>query len=144
MRYADCFPMVVDGDPGFRGWLRQAFHQAGVPPLQIRVFDSGREAVSVLETAALGTSTRPSFLLIDALLSEAGGPDLLEWLRETPEVSALPVFMVSSRWDPALVSRSLTLKVRSFFLKPPDFPELQAIVEGILAHWFRRSQGPIG
>jgi hypothetical protein len=38
--------------------------------------------------------------------------------------------------------RALELRARSCFLKPPTFGELEAILEAVLAHWYRRSRGP--
>lgn len=74
-----------------------------------------------------------------ALEHEASEPER----RQSATLGSLPVFMLSSRWDAALVTRSLDLKVRSFFLKPDSGSDLESIAEGILAHWYRRSRGPL-
>jgi len=147
LRYEACFPMLIDGDREFLALLRTAFQNAGVPAEQIRSYHDGSGAVAGLSA----TSTHlhppmkapPSFVLLDLELPGRSGLDVLEWLRTTAPFEDLPVFVLSASHSAALITRALDLKARSYFLKPEPFSELQAIVEGMLAHWFRRSQGPL-
>jgi len=139
--------MLIDGDRGFLALLRTAFQNAGVPAEQIRSYHDGSGAIAGL--AATSTHLRPpmkappSFVLLDLELPGRSGLDVLEWLRTTAPFEDLPVFVLSASHSAALITRALDLKARSYFLKPEPFSELQAIVEGMLAHWFRRSQGPL-
>jgi len=147
MRYEACFPMLIDGDREFLPVLQSAFLNAGVPIAQIRSFHSGSDAMDALieASACLGPPMKsaPSFILIDLDLPVASGLQVLEWLRATSAFRDLPVFVLSSKGSAELITRALDLKIRSYFLKPDAFGELEAIVEGMLAHWFRRSQGPM-
>jgi len=147
MRYEACFPMLIDGDREFLPMLRTAFLNAGVPIDQIRSFHDGSAAIDALTmtSARPGPPMKspPSFVLIDLELPGRSGLEVLEWLRATSPFRDLPVFVLTSRGTAGLITRALDLKVRSYFLKPNAFRELEAIVEGMLAHWFRRSQGPM-
>ncbi len=148
MRYEACFPMLIDGDREFLNLLRTAFQNAGVPVEQIRSFHDGAAAISGLTATSTHRhppmKSPPSFVLLDLELPGRSGLDVLEWLRTTNPFQDLPVFVLSSSHSAEHITRALDLKVRSYFLKPEAFSELQAIVEGMLAHWFRRSQGPMG
>jgi len=147
MRYEACFPMLMDGDQAFLSQLRTAFVNAGVPPEQIRSYHDGADAIAGL--TATSTHLRPpmkappSFVLLDLDLPGKSGLDVLEWLRKTEPFTSLPVFVLSASHSAPQITRALDLKARSYFLKPEGFSELQAIVAGMLAHWFRRSQGPL-
>jgi DNA-binding response OmpR family regulator len=147
MRYEACFPMLIDGDRKFLPMLRTAFLNAGVPENQIRSFHDGSAAVDALTAAstlpAPSTKSAPSFVLIDLELPGRSGLEVLQWLRTSSPLKDLPVFVLTSKGTADLITRALDLKVRSYFLKPDGFRELEAIVEGMLAHWFRRSQGPM-
>lgn len=146
MRYGFCYPMVVDDDAGYIAQLLQAFRNAGVPTEQIRTFSDGSAAVAALEAAARETrpplKALPSFVLLDDALPGKSGLEILEWMQQTPSLTDLPVFMLSTSTKPGDMIRALELRARSCFLKPPTFGELEAILEAVLAHWYRRSRGP--
>lgn len=147
MRYLECFPMLLDGDRAFLGRLRTAFESAGVPADQIRSYPDGAVALRILE--ATSTQLRPpmkappSFVLLDLDLPGKSGLDVLQWMRSTAPFTQLPVFVLSANRKPELITRALDLNVRSYFVKPDEQEELQPMVHGMLAHWFRRSQGPL-
>lgn len=147
MRYAFCYPMLLENDPAYTGLLLEAFGSVGVPPSQIRTFADGTAAVSALDAAALETrppmKALPSFLLLDHHVPGRSGLELLEWMRQTPALADLPVFMLSANTKPDVMIRALELRARSCFVKPATFGELQAILEAVLAHWYRRSRGPL-
>src|SRR5436190_52452 len=86
----------------------------------------------------------PSFILLDLGLPGKSGLDVLQWMRATAPFTELPVFVLSANRKPDLIMRALDLNIRSYFQKPDVLSELQPIVHGMLAHWFRRSQGPLG
>ncbi|HEV3029418.1 MAG TPA: response regulator [Planctomycetota bacterium] len=147
MRYEACFPMLIDGDREFLPVLRTAFLNAGVPLDQIRSFHDASDAIIALTETSVHLSppmkSPPSFVLIDLELPGRSGLEVLRWMRITSPFMDLPVFVLSSKGTAELITQALDLKVRSYFLKPDAFRELEAIVEGMLAHWFRRSQGPM-
>src|SRR5258708_18129685 len=115
----------MDGDPEFVGQLRSALQQAGVPGDQIRSYSDGADAVAGLPETSL-----PSFVLLELQLPGRSGLDVLEWMRTTEPFTELPVFVLSAVGTAAQITRALELKVRSYFLKPEDINELQAIVKG--------------
>jgi len=148
MRYLECFPMLLDGDRDFLGQLRSAFESAGVPSEQIRSYPDGEVALRILESTStqLGPPMKapPSFVLLDLDLPGKSGLDVLQWMRTRAAFKELPVFVLSANRKPDLIMRALDLNIRSYFQKPDVPSELQPIVHGMLAHWFRRSQGPLG
>jgi two-component system response regulator len=66
----------------------------------------------------------------------------LEWLRKSPELSALPVaVMTSSDHDP-YIARAYELRADSYLMKPPDAEALLALVQRLHAYWLIVQEGP--
>lgn len=83
--------LVVDDDLRAR-YVMRAF----LDPAEVTEAETGQEAFEVLRT------TRPDVVLLDLMLPDAPGEDVLRKLRETVETSDIPVVVVTSRkLDPA-------------------------------------------
>jgi DNA-binding response OmpR family regulator len=132
--------MLIEDDAAYAELLRRALEKAGVPRRQTRVLSDGEKAIKAFKDMSDETAP-PSFLLLDQGLPGLSGLDVLTWLRGQRRLAALPVFMLSGNEVLTHVVSAFELKVQSYFIKPMDFSELQAIVEGILAYWYRRIQG---
>jgi len=143
LRYDFCYPMLVEGDPEFALLLTRAFVKAGVPRPHLRCESDGLRAIAALRSttpaAASPMEAPPSFVVLDHPLPGKTGLEILEWMQSDRTMAKLPVFMLSSSENPAHVTRAFELRARSYFLKPAESHELEAIVEGVLAYWYRRS-----
>jgi DNA-binding response OmpR family regulator len=69
---------------------------------------------------------RPDVVLMDVLLPQLTGLDVLEVLRKhpEPEVAATPVIIVTAQTTPDTMRRSLQLGADSFQLKPYSIADL--------------------
>lgn len=134
-KHPRCHPLLVDDDRDFMILLRRGLEKAGVPRSQIRSCYDGDEAVKTLS----GDGAIPSFVLLDLHLPGRTGLEVLEWIRSAPPgLARVPVFMLTSSSEPDHVSRAFQLGVRSYFIKPPDVPGLEVLLQGILADWVGR------
>jgi DNA-binding response OmpR family regulator len=137
--------MVIEDDAAYAQLLRRALESSGVPRQQIRVVHDGEKAIEVFEAldgeAESPMRAPPSFVLLDEGLPGRSGLEVLAWLRGERRLAGLPVFMLSGSEVLTQIVSAFELKVQSYFIKPMDFSELQAVIEGILAYWYRRSQG---
>lgn len=57
---------------------------------EIVEYETGKEAVAGLEEA------RPDLVLLDISLPEVDGPEVLAWIRDTEELSDLPVIALTA------------------------------------------------
>ena len=57
---------------------------------EIVEYETGREAVAGLEEA------RPDLVLLDISLPEMDGPEVLAWIRDTDDLSGLPVIALTA------------------------------------------------
>lgn len=142
-RYSSCHPIAVEDDGDFRLLLARAFAKAGVPKDRLRMFPDGEQAIQALKIVSPDPLVRaaipPSLIVLDVNLPKKSGLDVLAWIRECPALADVPVFMFSSSEHPDHVARAFELRTDSYYLKPADPNELQAIIEGMLGYWFTRT-----
>lgn len=150
MRYDRCYPLVVEDDSDFRLLLARAFAKAEVPKAQVRMASSGEKALELLgkvSSDGVLENIAPSLIVLDLNLPRMSGLEVLAWIRMTPSLGEVPVFMLTSSEAAEHVNRAFELKINSYFIKPRSFDELQLIVEGMLAYTntlaHRRSPGPL-
>jgi signal transduction histidine kinase len=83
---------------------------------------SGREALAALETNAFDV------VLLDIMMPEIPGLEVLQSIRNTPEISDLPVILVSALSDIDDVVRGLQMGANDYLAKPVDIDVLGARV----------------
>jgi DNA-binding response OmpR family regulator len=103
----------------------------------------GEQAIEALKLvtpdAMLREHLSPSIIVLDLNLPKRSGLDVLAWIRERPDLQAVPVFMLTSSEHSDHVARAFELRTDSYFVKPADSKELQEIVAGMLGFWFTRT-----
>lgn len=87
---------------------------------------NAREALRVLE------QDRIDLILLDHMMPEMSGIDLLRLLRATQSASELPVIMVTAVSDSSKVVEALASGANDYVTKPIDFPVALARVEAQL------------
>jgi signal transduction histidine kinase/DNA-binding response OmpR family regulator len=112
--------LVVDDEPEFLRVARGYLEDDG-----FSVFTAG----TATEGAELAARRHPDVILLDLLLPERGGLDLLRALKEDPETRAIPVLVVSvAREGP----KALSLGAAECLLKPVDRASLVSRVRRLL------------
>jgi DNA-binding response OmpR family regulator len=91
---------------------------------------------------------QPDLLLLDLMLPDAGGLDVLREIRACDGVSArfdpdLPVIVVSGRGTDADRVRGLTEGADGYLVKPFHYPELHALVRAVMRRGRATRRGPI-
>ena len=79
--------LVVDDEPANRTWLTQALEPAGFTVVPA---SGGREAIE------LARSSRPDFVLLDLMMPEVTGFDVVEALRADPATRETPIMVVTA------------------------------------------------
>ena len=112
--------LVVDDDPETLRHVREALTGAGYT-----VHVTGEPD----ETARLVRTTKPHLVLLDLVLP---GRDGVELMRETPELSGLPVIFISGYGREETVVRALEAGAADYVVKPFSAAELTARVGAAL------------
>jgi putative two-component system response regulator len=75
----------------------------------------------------------PDMVLLDIMMPEVSGIDILRVMKITPELSTIPVIILTASPDPALKTQALELGATDFLAKPVDPSELVLRVKNVLA-----------
>src|SRR5437016_684237 len=91
----------------------------------VQVVPDGAEAIAYLQGAGKYSNRSdfplPNLLLLDLKMPRKNGFEVLEWLRQQPQLSALPVVVLTSSDDMRDVNRAYQLGANTFLVKPVDF-----------------------
>jgi len=116
--------LIVDDDAAIRDLLRGAFEGAHYETLTA---SSGHEALRLLDSAG----TRPDLLLLDLIMPEVTGWDVLEHLRDAM-MQRIPVLILSAQSPDASILSALDGELRDFVAKPFDLAELLVRSQALL------------
>ena len=112
--------LVVDDDSRMLRFVRDTLTKAGYAPLVTGAPD---------DLAGLIRAERPQLVLLDLLLPGRGGIELLE---EVPELSDLPVILISGYGRDETVARAFELGADDYIVKPFSATELVARIRAAL------------
>lgn len=85
--------------------------------------EGGRAAMAALDTE------RPDLVLLDYMMPDMSGIDVLNEMRQRSGLTDLPVIMLTARTDPETVAAALGAGANDYVTKPIDFVVLQARME---------------
>ncbi len=108
--------MVVDDDPDIREAVQDILSFEGYTVVQA---DNGREALDLLSQRE---PVRPCIILLDLMMPVMDGEELVGLLQKDPELSRLPVILVTAS------GRSAFTGVRAIIKKPFEMDELLSAV----------------
>src|SRR5688572_13076048 len=116
--------LVVDDDPDIRALATKALTQDGHTVSQA---GSGREALALI------ASRVPDLLVLDLLMPEQGGLEILQILRSQPATAMLPVVVLTAMDDEINMRSGFALGATDYVTKPFSIPQLAARVRACLA-----------
>jgi len=116
--------LVVDDDPELRAIVKLALRNDGHV---VREASSGQAALASI------AAREPDLVLLDLLMPEQGGLEVLELLRSRPETAALPVLVLTAMDDEISTRAGFDLGATDYLTKPFSIPQLAARVRACLA-----------
>lgn len=122
--------LLVDEDEGFRTICGDLLEDAGCEVIHAT---DGRAALT------LARQRTPDAILLDVMMSDMDGFDVLERLRAEPASRSIPIFMLSSARMSRHVLRAFQGGADDFICKPFDSDELLARLDAATA---RARRGP--
>ena len=115
--------LVVDDDPDIRALANLALSQDGHVVIEA---SSGEEALAAIKASA------PDLLLLDLVMPEQGGLEVLKILRSNPATAALPVVVLTGMDDEVTTRVGFELGATDYLTKPFSVPQLAARVRACL------------
>lgn len=111
-------------------FMKRALSQV-CPEIVLKVARDGDEAVRVLSEER----PLPDHVLLDLKMPRRSGVEVLQWIREHPELRGLPVTVLSSSPEQSDLSRVHELGVDQYIVKPVSFGELTKVVRSLCESW---------
>ena len=106
----------------------------------------GQEAVAYLsgsgEYADRDAHPFPSLILLDLKLPRISGFEVLQWIRERPEVRRVPVVMFTSSQEKADIDRAYELGANAYLVKSVDHEHLVEALKRVRNFWLDLNVNP--
>ena len=116
--------LIVEDDDGTALVIEKALHVYGCKTLRAR---------NRLEIAnAIGATPLPHLVLLDVLLPDANGFDVLNRIRQHPTLQHIPVMMLTSLGERKDVTRGLALGANGYITKPVRPSTLLEAIEAVV------------
>ena len=121
--------LLVEDDVDIRVITKMALETTG--EFTVQVCSSGRDAI---EKAPV---FKPDLILLDVMMPEMDGPNVLKALREIPEVKSVPVIFLTARSQPKEIEKLRKMDIVGIISKPFD---PMTIAEKVKNIWDRFSE----
>jgi CheY-like chemotaxis protein len=132
--------LLVEDDADHRVLVREALSRVA-PAVPLEEVVDGVDAMNWLRLR-LGdpASLIGGLVVLDLGLPRASGFNVLEWMREIPDLARLPVVVLTASENPMDAEHAFNLGARGYFQKPADFRQYLEI----FARVFRIAEGAGG
>ncbi len=89
-------------------------------------FFSGSSAVALI------ADQKPSAVILDLMMPDVSGLDVLQYLKAEPNLSDIPVIIVSAKSLPEDIDEGLNAGANIYLTKPISFSELKKAIDEVL------------
>nr|WP_203593547.1 response regulator [Streptomyces sp. SID9124] len=123
--------MLVEDDPGDELMTREAFEDNKIRNT-LHVVRDGEEALDFLYRRGAHTGApRPDLILLDLNLPKYDGRQVLEKIKQDPELALIPVVVLTTSSAEEDILRSYKLHANAYVTKPVDLDQFIAAVRQI-------------
>lgn len=123
--------LLVEDDPGDELMTREAFEDNKIRNT-LHVVRDGQEALDFLYRRGEYTEApRPDLVLLDLNLPKYDGRQVLEQIKSDPELSLIPVVVLTTSSAEEDILRSYKLHANAYVTKPVDLDQFIAAVRQI-------------
>ena len=123
---ADTVILLVEDDPDQMALAELRLTMAGY---QVRGVDRAKAL-----SRALREQARPDLLLLDVMLPDGNGFELLAQLRARPEFATLPIVLLTVKAELADIRNGLALGADGYITKPYSKNQLTEVIGRVLKH----------
>lgn len=116
--------VVAEDDIDLGELLKIKFESLG---FKVFIALDGVQALELIEQAL------PSIVVLDIVMPGLSGMEVLQQIRATPAIAAIPVVLMTSNPLEKDIVRSLSLGIVAFVTKPFSLKDIATVVQGALS-----------
>lgn len=132
--------LLVEDDPGDIELTRRALDHGRIRN-DLHVVNDGEQALDYLlrqgKFADPASSPRPDLILLDLNLPRVNGKQVLEKMKEHPELARIPTVALTTSQQEEDVLQSYDLGVNSFITKPVEMNHFIKVVQAMEEYWLQ-------
>src|SRR5438105_1432501 len=125
--------------------IRRAFTAAKITTPLFVVRD-GEEATAYLSGTGKYRNRAeyplPNLILLDLKMPRMDGFEFLRWIRQHPQLKAIPVIVLTSSEDIYDVTKAYEFGASSFLVKPLEFVNYPSLVNTLAKFWLKDAVTP--
>lgn len=111
---------------------------------EIIVLSDGEEALNFLnKKGQYKNAPVPDVILLDLKMPKVNGQEVLLNIKNDPNLSSIPVIVLSSSDAPSDISESYLNRANCYITKPFDVDEFFKTIQAIESLWFDRAKLPV-
>ena len=135
--------LLVEDNPDDVALFRRAMHKAALD-YSLQEVGDGEAAIAYLSGEGIYADRSnyplPRLVLLDLKLPRKSGHEVLEWLRDQPELRRLPVVVLTTSREVSDINRAYDLYVNSYLVKPFSFDGLMDMVRTLHSYWLNMNE----
>lgn len=132
--------LMADDDPDDRMLARDAFKEARLAN-NLRFVEDGVELMDYLNQRGKyegrNAAPRPGLILLDLNMPRKNGHQALQEIRNDPNLSYIPIVVLTTSQSEEDILRTYGLGVNSFITKPVTFEGLVEVVKTLATYWLQ-------
>lgn len=125
--------LLIEDNPADVRLLKEALAESKVRH-RLRVATDGNEAIEMLSQC--DGDGRPDLVILDLNLPGRNGHEVLQFIRKSPAIQAVPVIVMSSSHAASDVNRAYEFHANCYVAKPTTLEDLFRVVLAIEQFWF--------
>jgi CheY-like chemotaxis protein len=127
--------LLAEDNPGDARLTEKAFDRGNVVN-NLHVVENGIETMKFLtREGEYREKPRPDIVLLDLNMPGKDGWEVLEEVRDDPELARIPVIVLTSSEAEKDIVKSYELRANAYLTKPVDFQGFLEIVDGFEQFW---------
>ncbi|MBK6398893.1 MAG: response regulator [Bacteroidetes bacterium] len=128
--------LLVEDNPGDVRLTQEALNEGRIENKLHVVFD-GVEAIEFLsKTGKHKNAIVPDLILLDLNLPKMNGLEVLEKIKNDPELKLIPVIVLTTSQSENDIHASYAMHVNCFVSKPVEYDSFMSVIKSIEDFWF--------
>lgn len=115
--------MIVEDEPDTAEMFAEMMHLSGYEVIKTY---SGRPAIALI------AQTRPAAIVLDLMMPDISGLEVMGMMRRDPHLAKIPVIVVSARSLPSDIKNGLDAGASIYLTKPVAFMDLKEAIENAI------------